>query len=78
MSSVPAFEPSTRNCTPATPTLFTRFAVTVTMSLSSLPLCGEVMATWARSRRRPVALKATTCMTSVAVLVAVASYEPGW
>ena len=39
MSSVPAFEPSTRNCTPATPTLSLAFAVTVTMSFTlALPL----------------------------------------
>ncbi len=45
MSSTPVLTPSTKNCTPATPTLSAASAVTVTMSLTCALLAGEVIAT---------------------------------
>ena len=43
-SSTPVFTPSTRNCTPTTPTLSIALAVTFTMSLTCALAAGEVIA----------------------------------
>ncbi len=77
MSSAPRLAPSSRNWTPATPTLSAAVAVTVVVAETVAPAVGAVTET-VGGVASPVpvpgsALKATSCMTQAAPLwVAVA------
>src|SRR5216117_2877129 len=79
VSSAPRLAPSSRNCTPATPTLSDALAVTATVPDTVAPEAGAVRVTLGGvvSAAPASALNATICITQAfEFCVAVALYEP--